>query len=469
MPYLGNTHTSLLTTQSLNITGDADIGGTLEADVITVDGVALAETIADTVGAMVTSNNETGITVTYQDSDNTLDFVIGTLNQNTTGSAATLTTARAIALTGDVSGTANFDGSAGITITTTIADDSHNHTIANVDGLQTALDLKSPLASPTFTGNPIVPTQAASDNTTKVASTAYVTTAIANLADSAPATLNTLNELAAALGDDANFSTTVTNSIATKAPLASPTLTGTPAAPTASASTNTTQIATTEFVTTAVGNVDLSSKASLSGAAFTGASSFVAGFNNPAVTITGGTTLQGQGKIKFTGAGTALDHISMVNDGVSAVFGVDRSAGAGLGVATDAYACVIGTVSASRNVNIITANQKRTTIDTSGNLTQTGNITAYSDERLKENIQTIPNALEKVTSMRGVMFDKKSSGDDYAILNKSSGVIAQELEKIAPELVLDGEYKSVAYGNLVGYLIEAVKELSAKVKELEAK
>ena len=71
-------------------------------------------------------------------------------------------------------------------------------------------------------------TQSASDNTTKVATTAYVTTALANLADSAPSTLNTLNELAAALGDDANFSTTVTNSIAAKAPLASPTLTGTP-------------------------------------------------------------------------------------------------------------------------------------------------------------------------------------------------------------------------------------------------
>ena len=69
-------------------------------------------------------------------------------------------------------------------------------------------------------------TQSASDNTTKVATTAYVTTAIANLADSAPSTLNTLNELAAALGDDANFSTTVTNSIATKLPLAGGTMTG---------------------------------------------------------------------------------------------------------------------------------------------------------------------------------------------------------------------------------------------------
>ena len=71
-------------------------------------------------------------------------------------------------------------------------------------------------------------TQSASDNSTNVATTAYVTTAIANLSDSAPSTLNTLNELAAALGDDANYATTTTNAIAAKAPLASPTLTGTP-------------------------------------------------------------------------------------------------------------------------------------------------------------------------------------------------------------------------------------------------
>ena len=69
-------------------------------------------------------------------------------------------------------------------------------------------------------------TQSASDNSTKVATTAYTDTAISNLVDSSPSTLNTLNELAAALGDDANFSTTVTNSIATKMPLAGGTFTG---------------------------------------------------------------------------------------------------------------------------------------------------------------------------------------------------------------------------------------------------
>ena len=92
-------------------------------------------------------------------------------------------------------------------------------------------------------------------------------------------------------------------------------------------------------------------------------------------------------------------------------------------------------------------------------MTASANVTAYSDERLKTDIKTIDNALDKVSQMRGVTFTK----DD----KQGSGVIAQELEKIAPELVMDGEYKSVAYGNIVGYLIEAIKELKAELKELK--
>jgi len=82
----------VLTAASLDISGNVDIDGTLEADAITVNGTTLAETISDTVGAMVTSNTESGITVAYQDADNTLDFTIGTLNQDTTGTAAIATT-----------------------------------------------------------------------------------------------------------------------------------------------------------------------------------------------------------------------------------------------------------------------------------------------------------------------------------------------------------------------------------------
>jgi len=97
---------------SLDVSGDADIDGTLEADAITIGGVTLAETISDTVGAMVSGNTETNIAVTYDDADNTLDFVVSTLNQDTTGNAASATileTARTI-------GGTSFNGSANIAV-----------------------------------------------------------------------------------------------------------------------------------------------------------------------------------------------------------------------------------------------------------------------------------------------------------------------------------------------------------------
>jgi len=104
------------------------------------------------------------------------------------------------------------------------------------------------LAKVDSTGAMFTVTPPANTNTTQVATTAYVQTELADLVNSAPATLDTLNELATALGNDASFSTTVTNSIALKAPLASPALTGTPTAPTAAVGTDSTQIATTAFV-----------------------------------------------------------------------------------------------------------------------------------------------------------------------------------------------------------------------------
>jgi hypothetical protein len=92
---------------------------------------------------------------------------------------------------------------------------------------QTALNLKAPLASPDLTGTPTAPTATAGTATTQIATTAFVGTAVSNLVASAPGALDTLNELATALGNDASFSTTVTNALAAKAPLASPTFTGT--------------------------------------------------------------------------------------------------------------------------------------------------------------------------------------------------------------------------------------------------
>lgn len=87
--------------------------------------------------------------------------------------------------------------------------------------------LRAPLANPTFTGIPSAPTASVGTNTTQIATTEFVRTAINNVINSAPGALDTLNELAAALNNDANFATTVTTSLAGKAPLASPTFTGT--------------------------------------------------------------------------------------------------------------------------------------------------------------------------------------------------------------------------------------------------
>ena len=82
------------------------------------------EEIQDIVGAMFSSNTETGITATYQDSDGTIDLVVGTLNQNTTGTAASWTTARTLSFTGDVTGSGSVDGSANVATALTIASDA---------------------------------------------------------------------------------------------------------------------------------------------------------------------------------------------------------------------------------------------------------------------------------------------------------------------------------------------------------
>jgi len=104
---------------------------------------------------------------------------------------------------------------------TSFTPSSHSHSIAQITGLQTALDAKAPLASPALTGSPTAPTATAGTNTTQIATTAFVAAAIGALIDAAPGAMDTLNELAAALGDDPSFATTVTNALAGKLSAAS--------------------------------------------------------------------------------------------------------------------------------------------------------------------------------------------------------------------------------------------------------
>ena len=103
-------------------------------------------------------------------------------------------------------------------------------------------------------------------------------------------------------------------------------------------------------------------------------------------------------------------------------------------------------------------------ISVSGSVTATGDITAYSDARLKADVETITGALDRVRKLRGVTFSRRETG------NRGVGLIAQELALIVPEAVMTHEdgLLSVAYGNLVGVLIEAVKDLADKVERLEA-
>ncbi|MFP1962444.1 phage tail protein [Lonsdalea quercina] len=110
----------------------------------------------------------------------------------------------------------------------------------------------APKLNPTFSGTPKAPTPASDSNSDQLATTAFVKSIVAALVDGSPAALDTLKELSAALGNDANFASTVANSLAKKAPSNSPALSGIPTAPTAEASVSTTQIATTAFVKSAI-------------------------------------------------------------------------------------------------------------------------------------------------------------------------------------------------------------------------
>ena len=104
-------------------------------------------------------------------------------------------------------------------------------------------------------------------------------------------------------------------------------------------------------------------------------------------------------------------------------------------------------------------------VDGSGNfanVTATGNVTAYSDAKLKENLQVIPNALEKVQTLTGYTFDRIDTGE------AQTGLIAQDVQKILPEAVSEQDGTlTLAYGNLVGLLVEAIKELKEEVEELK--
>lgn len=169
-----------------------------DADHTKLDGIETGATADQTASEILTAIKTVDGASSGLDAD-LLDGQEGSYYQAASTALTTSTT-----FGGDVSGTYN---------SIVIADDSHNHVINNVDGLQDALNAKAPLASPALTGTPTAPTASADTSTTQIATTAFVQQELTALVDSAPNTLNTLNEIAAAINDDPNFNTTVTTSL----------------------------------------------------------------------------------------------------------------------------------------------------------------------------------------------------------------------------------------------------------------
>jgi len=188
-----------------------------------------------------------------------------------------------------------------------------------------------------------------------------------------------------------------------------------------------------------------------------------------------GVSFDGSGNITVTAAAGTLS-------GATLASGVTASSLTSVGTLTGL------TVSGAVSFTDATASTTKTTgalvvtggLGVGGAINAGGEVTAYasSDERMKENISVISNAMGKINAVRGVTFDwkdeiieAKGGEDGYFVRKHDVGVIAQEIETILPEIVAtrDNGTKAVRYEKLVALLIEAVKELGSKVEQLEAK
>ena len=255
----GNGSGNVIISDALTVSGDLTVNGTtttINSTALSVDDLNI--TVASGAANAAAAN---GAGLTVDGAAATLTYASGTdswvINKALDAGANNITTTGTI--NGDVTGnlTGNVTGNVIGNVTGTVSSLSNHDT----DGLgEGSLNLyftnarvDAEIDSYLSAGTGIsIASGAISVDTSTIATKSYVDTevssAVSGIVDSAPGALDTLNELAAALGDDANFASTVTNNLALKAPLASPALSGVPTAPTATVGTNTTQVATTAFV-----------------------------------------------------------------------------------------------------------------------------------------------------------------------------------------------------------------------------
>jgi hypothetical protein len=155
------------------------------------------------------------------------------------------------------------------------------------------------------------------------------------------------------------------------------------------------------------------------------------------------------------------DHVHPVQTTVTTATNATNVAITDDTTSTSTHYIYMGTATTG-NAATKTSSTKLSFQPSTGNLTAGGNVTAFSDARLKKDLVRIDSALDKVDQLNGYTYTRIDSGE------RQTGLIAQDLQKVLPEAVIDnGEYLSVAYGNLVGLLVEAIKELNNKIERLE--
>jgi hypothetical protein len=356
------------TMNNLVVDGNLTVGGTtttvntetinLADNIITLNSNATGSA-SQNAGIEIERGDDTNVTLRWNESTDTWEVTEDGANYKAiilagdpiTANAATATaleTARTIGLSGDVSGSGSFDGTGNLTISATVADDSHNHTIANVDGLQTALDAEAS-------------TRASADTT---------------LQNNINTKLAASHDMSLTLSGDASGSATFTN----------------------------------------MGNATLSVTVADDS-------------HNHTIANVDGLQSALDGKLSTSGKAADANLLDGINS--TSFLRSDTS---------DNFTTLTGTTLNATTVN------------------------STSDERLKENVETIADASTKVAALRGVNFDWKATGE------KSMGVIAQEVEAVIPEVVATDEEggKAVNYQAMVGLLIEAVKELQEEVKALKS-
>lgn len=352
------------------------------------------------------------------------------------------------------------------------------------------INVSAPTADGHATNKTYVDTLVSNIDLSSYATQTYVDSAVAGVVDSAPGTLNTLNELAAALGDDENFATTMTTALSAKADI---TYVDTQIANNSGGSSVT--VSSTAPSNPSEGDMWWDDEDGLLNVYYDGAwveaspaSSSVAqgagsgldadlldGYEASDFMLSSYTSSDMVAwDLTTPGLSTGAIHIgaqsSTANAGPAITFGArDASNGtnaqAGIYINSDgSYGTkmVLATTS-----SYATGSMGSVVIDHVGNMVVKADVTAYSDDSLKTNIQPIQGALGKVEQVTGVTFERIEDG------SVSTGVVAQELEAVLPEAVKtdDAGLKHVAYGNITGLLIEAVKELDTKyqnqIKELQ--